>query len=37
MKCTTFAVVVATPDDVGGLTGGEQKPRARQNVIGEMV
>jgi predicted nucleotide-binding protein len=31
-----FAVVIATPDDVGGLVGEAQKPRARQNVIGEM-
>lgn len=31
-----FAVVLLTPDDVGG-TGAEQlRPRARQNVIGEM-
>ena len=28
-----FAVVLLTPDDVGGLAGGEQEPRARQNVI----
>jgi predicted nucleotide-binding protein len=36
-----FAVVIATPDDVGGLavtppTEPDLKPRARQNVIGEM-
>ncbi len=32
-----FAVVIATPDDVGGaVNGSEMKPRARQNVIGEM-
>jgi predicted nucleotide-binding protein len=31
-----FAVVIATPDDVGGLVGEPQQPRARQNVIGEM-
>jgi predicted nucleotide-binding protein len=31
-----FAVVIATPDDVGGLTEGDLRPRARQNVIGEM-
>jgi predicted nucleotide-binding protein len=36
-----FAVVIATPDDVGGLAVAshlqpELKPRARQNVIGEM-
>jgi predicted nucleotide-binding protein len=33
-----FAVVIATPDDVGGLAvpSPDLKPRARQNVIGEM-
>ena len=31
-----FAVVIAAPDDVGGLVGEAQRPRARQNVIGEM-
>jgi predicted nucleotide-binding protein len=36
-----FAVVIATPDDVGGLAApsplqADLKPRARQNVIGEM-
>ncbi len=31
-----FAVVVATPDDVGGPNSHELKMRARQNVIGEM-
>jgi predicted nucleotide-binding protein len=36
-----FAVVIATPDDVGGLAAPSHlqpdlKPRARQNVIGEM-
>lgn len=33
-----FAVVIATPDDVGGLAtpDPELRPRARQNVIGEM-
>ena len=31
-----FAVVLLTPDDVGGTKGGEQKPRARQNVILEL-
>jgi predicted nucleotide-binding protein len=33
-----FAVVIATPDDVGGLAGVAPalKSRARQNVIGEM-
>lgn len=31
-----FAVVVMTPDDVGGLVGETQKTRARQNVIFEL-
>jgi predicted nucleotide-binding protein len=31
-----FAVVVLTPDDVGGLDKDNLRPRARQNVIGEM-
>src|SRR5262245_11931101 len=31
-----FAVVVLTPDDVGGPTDLQLQPRARQNVIGEM-
>jgi predicted nucleotide-binding protein len=36
-----FAVVIATPDDVGGLVASppdqpELRPRARQNVVGEM-
>ncbi|MBS1164593.1 MAG: hypothetical protein H6R00_618 [Proteobacteria bacterium] len=31
-----FAVVLLTPDDVGAMVGGEQKPRARQNVILEL-
>jgi predicted nucleotide-binding protein len=33
-----FAVIIATPDDVGGLAEPTPKlePRARQNVIGEM-
>ena len=31
-----FAVVLLTPDDLGGPHGGEQKPRARQNVILEL-
>jgi predicted nucleotide-binding protein len=31
-----FAVVVVTPDDVGGPSPSDLKPRARQNVIGEM-
>jgi predicted nucleotide-binding protein len=31
-----FAVIVVTPDDVGGLDKDFLRPRARQNVIGEM-
>jgi len=31
-----FAVVLLTPDDVGGEIGGEGQPRARQNVILEL-
>jgi predicted nucleotide-binding protein len=31
-----FAVVLLTPDDVGGQVGGEMAPRARQNVIAEL-
>ena len=32
-----FAVVLLTPDDIGGVaTGGELQPRARQNVILEL-
>ncbi|CAN7311730.1 nucleotide-binding protein [Bradyrhizobium sp. LjRoot220] len=31
-----FAVVLLTPDDVGGPTPEQLQPRARQNVIGEM-
>lgn len=31
-----FAVVIMTPDDVGGLKEGELKTRARQNVIFEL-
>ncbi|MCV0387566.1 MAG: nucleotide-binding protein [Nitrobacter sp.] len=31
-----FAVVIATPDDEGAVRGEPSKPRARQNVIGEM-
>jgi predicted nucleotide-binding protein len=34
-----FAVIIASPDDVGGLAGSGSsglQPRARQNVIGEM-
>jgi predicted nucleotide-binding protein len=35
----SFAIILMTPDDKGGLTGDgfeKQKPRARQNVILEM-
>jgi predicted nucleotide-binding protein len=31
-----FAVVLLTPDDVGGRRGEDQQPRARQNVILEL-
>jgi predicted nucleotide-binding protein len=31
-----FAIVIATPDDLGGISSNDLKPRARQNVIGEM-
>jgi predicted nucleotide-binding protein len=31
-----FAIVLLTPDDVGGLRGGKQHRRARQNVILEL-
>jgi predicted nucleotide-binding protein len=31
-----FAIVVLTPDDMGGLDVDHLRPRARQNVIGEM-
>jgi predicted nucleotide-binding protein len=31
-----FAVVLLTPDDFGGIAGGQPKPRARQNVIAEL-
>lgn len=31
-----FAVVLLTPDDVGGPKNGEMRPRARQNVILEL-
>lgn len=31
-----FAVVLLTPDDVGGTNAGELRPRARQNVILEL-
>jgi predicted nucleotide-binding protein len=33
---TTFAVVLLTDDDIGGITGETQSPRARQNVILEL-
>jgi predicted nucleotide-binding protein len=31
-----FAIILMTPDDVGGLDAESLQPRARQNVIGEM-
>ena len=31
-----FAVVLLTPDDVGGPEGGAMQPRARQNVVLEL-
>ena len=31
-----FAIVIMTPDDVGGLAGADPSPRARQNVIFEL-
>lgn len=31
-----FAVVLLTPDDMGGIAGGAMHPRARQNVILEL-
>ncbi len=31
-----FAIVLLTPDDVGGMDHAHLQPRARQNVIGEM-
>ncbi|MDQ2837850.1 MAG: nucleotide-binding protein [Actinomycetota bacterium] len=31
-----FAIVLLTPDDVGGQKNGETRPRARQNVIFEL-
>jgi predicted nucleotide-binding protein len=31
-----FAIVLLTPDDIGGPAGGQQQPRARQNVILEL-
>ena len=32
----TFAVVLVTPDDTGGLSNEDHRPRARQNVIFEL-
>lgn len=32
----SFAIVIMTPDDEGGLAGGPSSPRARQNVIFEL-
>lgn len=32
----SYAVVLLTPDDVGGPTGGTSQPRARQNVVFEL-
>ena len=32
----SFAVVLVTADDTGGLAGGDAKPRARQNVVFEL-
>lgn len=31
-----FAVILLTPDDMGGIAGGAMQPRARQNVILEL-
>nr|WP_197535372.1 nucleotide-binding protein [Bradyrhizobium sp. ORS 278] len=31
-----FAVVLMTPDDVGGIAGADVQPRARQNVVFEL-
>ena len=35
-KDAVYAVVLMTPDDVGGLPGEDQRYRARQNVIFEL-
>lgn len=35
-ELTTFAIVLMTSDDVGGLVASDMKPRARQNVILEL-
>ena len=32
----SFAVILVTPDDIGGLVDGEAQPRARQNVVFEL-
>jgi predicted nucleotide-binding protein len=32
----SFAVILMTPDDDGGLAGGPQQKRARQNVVFEL-
>jgi predicted nucleotide-binding protein len=32
----SFAIIVLTPDDLGGIDAHHLQPRARQNVIGEM-
>ncbi|MET4675861.1 MULTISPECIES: nucleotide-binding protein [unclassified Luteibacter] len=34
--CASYAIVLMTPDDIGGLVGGESKLRARQNVVLEL-
>ena len=31
-----YAIVLMTPDDFGGVTGSEPRPRARQNVVLEL-
>lgn len=31
-----FAIILLTPDDIGGKTGDTPRPRARQNVILEL-
>lgn len=35
-KAASFAVVILTPDDVGGLVADAEQPRARQNVVFEL-
>lgn len=35
-SAANFAVVLLTPDDVGGMVGGTMNPRARQNVVLEL-